>query len=43
MITLRETPSSAIDYSILEVDANEITKNIYIGDRKSAKNIGFLR
>jgi hypothetical protein len=30
-------------YSILETDLNEITQNIYLGDKRTAKNIQLLK
>lgn len=30
-------------YSILETDINEITQNIYLGDKRTAKNLQLLK
>jgi hypothetical protein len=30
-------------YSLLDIDVNEITKNIFLGDQKCAKNYQFLK
>lgn len=43
IVTSSNLKQHKIDYSLLEVDVNQITKNLYIGDKLSAKNLSFLK